>query len=145
MSLEKTNKKLFQSVFTDFFDQDNFFINPLLGKGLEQSLPPVNIKENAKEFNIEFAVPGFKKNDFKISVNGTTLTIRAEKQEEKKEEKEYFTRKEFSFNSFVRNFTLPSSVIGEKVEAKYNDGILKLNIPKKEEAKSLPNKEIKVE
>lgn len=146
MTLVKSNKNgnFFPTLLSDFFDNDKFFSNRWLEKEFAQSLPSVNVKENSNEFNVELAVPGFKKNDFKISVDENTLTISAEKQEEKNEEKERFTRKEFSYNSFSRSFTLPQTVNAGKIDAKYNDGILKLNIPKKEEAKTLPKKEIKV-
>lgn len=146
MTLVKSNKNgnLFPSVWSDFFDNNNFFSNRWFEKEFEQTLPAVNIKETNNEFNIEFAAPGFNKNDFKINVEENVLTISAEKQVETKEEKERFTRKEFSYNSFSRSFTLPQTVNAEKIDAKYTDGILKLNIPKKEEAKKLPKKEIKV-
>ncbi len=146
MTLVKTNKNgnLFPSVLSDFFDNEKFFGNRWFEKEFEQTLPAVNIKESNQEFNIEFAAPGFNKNDFKINVEENILTISAEKREEKNEEKDRFTRKEFSYNSFSRSFTLPLTVNADKIDAKYNDGILKLNIPKKEEAKQIPKKEIKV-
>lgn len=146
MTLVKStnNSNQFSSVLSDFFDNDNFFSNRLFTKEFERYLPAVNIRENNNEFNIEFAVPGFNKNDFKINVEENMLTISAEKDEEKNEEKDRFTRKEFSYNSFSRSFTLPLKVNTDKIDAKYNDGILKLNIPKKEETKTLPKKEIKV-
>ena len=146
MTLVKTNKNgnLFPSVLSDFFDADKFFGNKWFEREFGQSLPAVNIKENSKEFDIEFAAPGFNKNDFKVNVVENVLTINAEKEEEKKEENDRFTRKEFSYNSFSRSFTLPQTVNAEKIDAKYSDGILKLSIPKKEESKTLPKKEIKV-
>ena len=146
MTLVKTNKSgnLFPSLLSDFFDNDKFLSNRHLEREFDQSLPAVNIKENSKEFDIDFAAPGFKKNDFKINLEENVLTISAEKEEEKKEENNRFTRKEFSYNSFSRSFTLPQTVNADKIDAKYNDGILKLNIPKKEESKTLPKKEIKV-
>ncbi len=146
MSLVKTSKNgnVIPAVFSDFFENDNFFNNRWFDRDIEQWLPAVNVKENGNEFKIEFAAPGFNKNDFKVHVEGNLLTISAEKKEEKSEEKEKFTRKEFSYNSFSRSFTLPQSVIADKIDAKYTDGILKLHIPKKEEAKVLPSKEIKV-
>ncbi|MGZ3920371.1 MAG: Hsp20/alpha crystallin family protein [Bacteroidia bacterium] len=134
----------FPSLLSDFFNADNFLGNRWLEKEFDQTLPAVNIKENGKEFNIEFAVPGFNKTDFKINVEENVLTISAEKKEEKNEENDRFTRKEFSYNSFSRSFTVPQTVNAEKIDAKYTDGILKLEIPKKEEAKTLPKKEIKV-
>ena len=146
MTLVKTNKSgnLFPTLMSDFFDNDNFFENRWFEKEFNRSLPAVNVKENNKEFNIEFAAPGFKKNDFKINVEENILTISAEKQDEKNEEKDNYTRKEFSYNSFSRSFTLPQTVNADKIDAKYNDGILNLSIPKREEAKTQPKKEIKV-
>ncbi|HEY4798605.1 MAG TPA: Hsp20/alpha crystallin family protein [Bacteroidia bacterium] len=147
MTLIKTKKNgdSFPSLLSDFFDTDRFLSPRWLEREFEQTIPSVNIKENGKEFNIEFAAPGFSKTDFKVNVEDKVLTISAEKEEEKKEADERFTRKEFSYNSFSRSFTLPQTVNVEKVDAKYNDGILKLCIPKKEEAKTLPKKEIKVD
>ncbi len=142
----KTHKNgdMFPSVLSDFFDTDKFFNRPWFEKELGHSLPAVNIKETGKEFDVEFAAPGFKKEDFKVDVEENVLTISAEKKDEKKEENDRFTRKEFSYNSFSRSFTLPQTVNSDKIDAKYNDGILRLCIPKKAEAKSLSKKEIKV-
>lgn len=144
MTLLKPSKTLFPSVWSDFFDNDKFFSNDWLAKGLNQSVPAVNIKETNEAFNVEFATPGFNKNDFKIDLEGNTLTISAEKQEEKNDTKERYTRKEFSYQSFARSFTLPQIVNVEKIDANYNHGILKLHIPKKEEVKTQPKKEIKI-
>src|SRR5688572_525872 len=128
MTLVKTNKNgtLFPSVWSDFFDNEKFFGNRWFEKEFEQSLPAVNIKENNNEFNIEFAAPGFNKSDFKIKVEENVLNISAEKEGQKSEEKDHFTRKEFSYNSFSRSFTLPQTVNAEKIDAKYNNGILQL-------------------
>jgi HSP20 family protein len=144
MTLIKSNASLIPFGFDDFFQSDNFLNDRWLNKQFKQTLPAVNIKENKKEFNIEFASPGFTKKDFKIDLDQDVLTISAEKEKEKTEENDSFTRKEFSYNSFSRSFTLPKTVNAEKIDAKYNDGILKLSIPKKEDAKLLPKKEIKV-
>ncbi len=145
MTLVKKNGNLFPSLMSDFFDADRFFAPRWLEKEFEQNIPAVNVKESNTEFNIEFAAPGFNKSDFKINVESNVLTISAEKKEEKKNENEKFTRREFSYNSFSRSFTLPQTVNADKIDAKYNDGILKLNIPKKEEVKALPKKEVKVD
>jgi HSP20 family protein len=144
MTLIKSNASLIPFGFDDFFQSDNFLNDRWLNKQFKQTLPAVNIKENKNEFNIEFASPGFTKKDFKIDLDQDVLTISAEKEKEKTEESDAFTRKEFSYNSFSRSFTLPKTVNAEKIDAKYNDGILKLSIPKKEDAKLLPKKEIKV-
>ena len=139
----KNNGSLIPSVFSDLLDTDRFFSN-WFEKEFASRVPAVNIKENGKEFSIELSAPGFSKNDFKVNVADDVLTISAEKQEETKEENERFTRKEFSYNSFTRSFVLPKSASGEKIDAKYENGVLKLALPKKEEAKTSPKKEIKV-
>ena len=146
MTLVKTKPKetLIPSVFSDFFDTDRFFSPRWSEREFAETLPAVNIKENGKQFNIEFAAPGFGKSDFKINVEDDVLTISAEKQEEKKDESERYTKKEFNYSSFSRSFTLPQNANGEKVDAKYENGILKLTLPKKEETKVSSRKEIKV-
>ena len=142
MTLLKPYNSLLPLEFNDLFDDR--LTNGWLDREFRQSLPAVNIKENKKEFNIEFASPGYNKKDFKIDLDEDVLTISAEKQQEKEEEKDSFTRREFSYNSFSRSFTLPQTVMADKIDAKYNDGILKLSIPKKADAKMPPKKEIPV-
>lgn len=143
MTLIKSNGNLIPFGMDNFFD-DDFFDNKWLEKKLKHTLPAVNIKENKNEFNIEFAAPGFAKKDFNIDLDDNVLIISAEKEKEKNEENDNFTRKEFSYNSFSRSFTLPKTINGDKIDAKYTDGILKLSIPKMEVTKLLPKKEIKV-
>lgn len=144
MAIVKSNRNssIFPSVFSDFFDNDRFFNNQWFNN--EQSVPAVNIKENESSFNVEFAAPGFKKTDFKINVEHNVLTISAEKKDEKNEENDRYTRKEFAYSSFSRSFTLPQSVDSEKIDAKYNDGILNLSIPKKTEDKNKTKREITI-
>jgi len=91
------------------------------------------------------SAPGFEKGDFKIELNNSLLTISSEKKiENETKEGQQFTRREFSYQSFSRAFTLPETVEGEKIAAKYENGILSINIPKKEEAKPKPVKQIKI-
>lgn len=146
MTPAKTTRKesLFPSVLSDFFDNDTFLAPRWVSRAFSDTLPAVNIKETDKEYNVEFAAPGFKKHDFKVNVEGDRLAISAEKEEEKNEENHRFTRKEFSYNSFSRSFTLPQNVNADHIDAKYNDGILTLSIPKKEDTQHLSKKEIKV-
>lgn len=139
----RTNGNLFPT-FSDFFKSDRFFNPSWLEGEFEQTLPAVNIKENNKEFFIDVAAPGFNKADFKVNIEEGVLTISAEKKEEKNEENERFTRKEYSYNSFTRSFTLPENSNPDKLDAKYMDGVLKLMLPKKEETKVSLKKEIKV-
>lgn len=134
----------FPSLLSDFFEADRLWSRSWPLRETESSVPAVNIKDKPNHYEIELAAPGFKKGDFKIDVDDSLLTINAERKEEKSEEKDNFTRKEFSYSSFSRSFTLPSNVFSDKIDAKYNDGILNLCIPKKEEATLSKKKEIKV-
>jgi HSP20 family protein len=144
MTLLKSNSGIMPFGFNDVFDIDRFFNSKLPENGFNHTLPAVNIKETKKEFSIEFAAPGFTKKDFKIDIDQDVLTISAEKEHEEHEENDNFTRREFSYNSFSRSFTLPQTVSGEKIDAHYNNGILKLSVPKKEVSKTLTKKEIKI-
>ena len=111
----------------------------------------VNISEDADGFLIELAAPGLTKEDLKVDVDKNLLTIKAEKatEETKNEDKDNknnskYTRREFNFTSFKRSFTLPESVAKDKVSASYENGILKVSVPKKDEAKPQPAREIAV-
>lgn len=134
----------FPTIFNDFFKPWNqwFDKDSFLGRTL--SVPAVNITENKDNFEVALAVPGLKKDDFKIDVDGNILTISSEKEENKEEREKTFTRKEYSYSSFSRSFTLPEEVNKEKIEAKYEDGVLKLILPRKEEAKKATVKKIAV-
>ncbi len=141
---EKRNGDSLPSVLSDLFDNDRAIGPGWLNLGFDKDIPAVNIKENEKEFIIDLAAPGFNKKDFIVTAENNFISISAEKEEEKMEESEHFTRKEFSSSSFNRSFTLPKSVKFDKVNATYADGILKIKVPKKEVEKALPKKEIKV-
>ena len=109
------------------------------------TLPAVNVLDTANDFLVEMAVPGLKKSDFDISIDNHILSISAEvKAEYEDVENENYTRREFGYSTFKRTFTLPDSVETDKISAKYNDGILKVTLPKREEAKKKPLKSIKV-
>jgi len=143
-ALTKTSERL-PALFDDFFkpwnewfDNDNIFL------GRTVRMPSVNITENKDEYNVSLAVPGMKKDDFKIDVNGNMLTISCEKDETKEENDKKYTRKEYSYSSFSRSFTLPDEVNKEKIDARYEDGLLKLSLPRKEEAKKFTAKQIAV-
>ncbi|WP_019989592.1 Hsp20/alpha crystallin family protein [Rudanella lutea] len=120
----------------DFFSQSTQAPN---------SVPAVNVAEHTDGFRIEVAAPGLKKEDFKLSLNHTNLTISAY-QENKTEEKpnEKYTRREFSYSSFQRTFMLPNSVDVDQIRATYTDGILSIEIPKREEAKPKPPRQIEI-
>ena len=128
----------------DLLNYDSFINDDLL---LEDNsyMPAMNVKEHDKDFEIEFAAPGFSKKDFDVSIEGDVLHVCGEKSMEKEEKEDNYTRKEFSYNSFKRSLKLPESVNADKkVKASYNDGILKLNLLKKEESKTTPKKKIEI-
>lgn len=131
---------------------DDFFTNDLFDWKMKNfsltdtTLPAVNIKELDEKYLVELAAPGMKKEDLKINVEGQMLRISCDKSHEKKEEDEdkKYMRREFSYQSFMRSFTLPKTVDADKIVASYRDGILSLEIPKKEEAKPKPVKVINI-
>ncbi|MDD3568738.1 MAG: Hsp20/alpha crystallin family protein [Bacteroidales bacterium] len=109
------------------------------------TLPSANIKEDVDGFEVELAAPGFDKGDFKIDLDKDVLTISSVKQvENETNEGQRFTLREFSYQSFSRSFTLPNIVDNDKIAAKYENGILRISIPKKEEAKPKPARQIEV-
>jgi len=108
------------------------------------STPAVNIIEGKDEFRIEVAAPGLHKEDFKINLENDQLTISANKEVKKEENEETYTRREFSYSSFSRSFTLPDTVDGDKIKASHQNGILTIHVPKKEEAKPKPAREIAI-
>lgn len=133
------------SLFDDFLRPWNEWFDGGSYLGRTLNIPSVNIVEYKDDFKLSFAVPGMKKSDFKIDVTGNLLTISSEKEESKEEKDENYSRKEYNYSSFSRSFTLPEEVIKEKIDATYVDGVLKLVLPKKEEAKKLTaNKHITV-
>ncbi|RNL75303.1 Hsp20/alpha crystallin family protein [Sinomicrobium pectinilyticum] len=145
MSLIKFNNRLpwVNSGLSRFFDMDDFFRDGLLdGSVLQQ--PALNIREKDDEFEIELAAPGLSKKDFKIAIENGYLNISAEKAESKEEKDDDYTRKEFNYNSFKRSLLLPDSVKEEDIKARYENGILKLNLAKKEESKVAPSRAIEV-
>ncbi len=129
------------SIFDDLFN--NSFSN-FVGSDFASNVPSVNISESADDFKIELAAPGLAKGDFDINVEKNTLTISAKKEVSNEVNEEKFTRKEFSYSSFSRSFQLPEGVESNAIEANYENGILGVVLPKKEEAKELPPRAIKV-
>ncbi len=106
-------------------------------------MPAVNITEEDTQYSVEFSAPGFEKNDFKIELNDGVLTVSGKHETDKEVKEKNFTRKEFNYGSFQRSFTLNEEINEEAIDAKYENGILKLTLPKKEESKK-PTKEIKI-
>ena len=143
MSLVKRpdSSMLGSSLLSDFFDDDRFFYSPLLGG---RGVPAANVKENDKNYEVELSAPGYEKKDFNISVDNGILTISAEKKEEKEKKEDNYTRKEFGYSSFSRSFNLPINTSEESIDAKYEDGVLKLAIAKKEETNGKARKTISI-
>jgi HSP20 family protein len=148
MSIMRRNE--WQPTLPGFFN--DFLTRDLWNWGLNNNsvtnttIPAVNIKENNDAFNVEVAAPGMKKEDFKVELDGNMLTISSEKTDETKEnEGERYSTQEFSYQSFQRKFQLPKDVVdADKIEAHYENGLLHLVIPKKEEAKQRPPRMIQI-
>lgn len=135
----------FPSLLDNLWSRDWMDWSNLNYSNTNTTLPAVNVLENDNEFMIELAAPGMKKEDFRINLENNILTISSERKEEKEEKKDQYSRREFSYQSFQRSFTLPEyHADREKVSAKYTDGILHITIPKREEAKPKPAREIEI-
>ncbi len=139
------NSNQVPSLFDRFFDGDLFDWSNRNFSNTNTTIPSVNIKENSDAFTVEVAAPGFEKGDFKIELNLNTLSISSEKKvENETREGEVFTKREFSYQSFSRSFTLPQIADGDRIEANYQNGILTVLIPKREEAKPKPARMIEI-
>ena len=140
MSLTKRNEVMFPALMNEIFRPDWFGGT----QNARTAVPAVNIKENQENFELELFVPGRSKDELIIEIDDSILTISSETKEEKEETKENFTWREFTLSSFKRAFTLPETVATDKIEASYNEGILKFNLPKKEEALPKPKRKIEL-
>ncbi len=118
--------------FNDVFD--SILNDTFIGDKLVSRVPAVNIAENENEFHIELAAPGLKKEDFKINLDKNVLSVSADKKVENVEGTK-FSKREYNYTSFTRSFTLPETVDHSKIDAEYIDGVLKLTVAKREEAK----------
>lgn len=146
---KKQNGDLIPSLTNDFFG-NRFFGTDLLDferdffdGGIK--VPLANVAETKEEFKVDLSAPGLNREDFKVEIEDGALVVSAEKQEENKEEKENYKRREFSYNSFCRSFQLPENVSEDKINAKYENGMLHITIPKKKISESKPKKAIKVD
>ncbi|MEO7048601.1 MAG: Hsp20/alpha crystallin family protein, partial [Ferruginibacter sp.] len=140
MTLVKRNGNLFDPLpvlFDDFLNRDLFNWGNLNFSNTNTTVPAVNIKETAENYEVEVAAPGMNKKDFKVELDGNNLMITSQRSDQKEEkEAEHYSRKEFSYQSFQRSFKLQKDVVDiDKIQAKYENGLLQLLIPKKEEAK----------
>jgi len=127
----------------DWFGRDlSSMFNSNFNTGM--TLPAVNIKETGDAYFVEMAVPGMKKSDFDISLDNNVLSISTQNETEHEDKRENYTRREFGYSSFRRSFTLPETVEDGKIAAKYDEGILSIHLPKKDEAKQKPARNIKI-
>ena len=132
-SLSRMMDEFFNGGLTDWDNQN-----------LMATQPSVNVIENEDSFDVEVAAPGLKKEDFQLTVEEDMLTISGERKEESEKSEGTFTKREFNYSRFSRSFQLPESCDSERISAAYKDGVLNLNIPKKEEAKKRPPKTIDI-
>jgi len=149
-TLVRTNGNLFPaipSLLNDFFTDDWFDSSLGNWRSSGATLPAVNVRETNDDFRIEVAAPGMKRDDFKVELDNNVLIISSQREDsrEEKDNNSDYTRREFSYQSFQRSFTLPEDKVeGDKIAASYVDGILQVTVPKKEGAKIKPAKQIAV-
>lgn len=123
-------------LFDDFFSRELFNWGNSNFSNTKTTVPSVNIKETSKSFEVEVAAPGMEKKDFNITLDGNLLTISSQKEHRSQNTEDNYTRREFSYQSFQRSFELPKDVVNEEgITAGYENGVLHLTVPKREEAK----------
>lgn len=148
MSLIKRNGNSYASLpalFDDFFGRELFNWGNNNFSSTSTTIPSVNIRETADNYEVEVAAPGMEKKDFKVTLDDNLLTISSSKQHNQEKKEGNYTRQEFSYQSFQRSFELPKNVVdGDKIVARYENGLLHLTIPKKEEAKQKSPRTIEI-
>ncbi|UPK68696.1 Hsp20/alpha crystallin family protein [Chitinophaga filiformis] len=148
MSLIKRNGNTFSSLpslFDDFFSRELFNWGNNNFSATSTTVPSVNIRETADNYEVEVAAPGMEKKDFKVTLDDNLLTISSSKQQQQEKKDDNYTRREFSYQSFQRSFELPKNVVDEdKIIARYENGLLHLTIPKREEAKQKAPRTIEI-
>jgi HSP20 family protein len=132
--------------FLPGFDDDDF-LKDFFDFESNPSVPEVNVREKQDEYVIELAAPGLNKKDFNVDVQNNVLVVSSEKEDknEEKDKKDNFLRREFSYSSFQRSFSLPEGVNAYDIKAKHENGVLYVTIPKKDELKQQPSKKIEIE
>lgn len=144
MITKHNRPRTFSNDFDKFFN--DFFFTPVRAKqnNAFENIPAVNISEKDGEYHIELAVPGMNKEDFNIEIHDGIMSISSEVKEESTSEEKNYSKREFNYSSFERRFTLPENAEEEKVAAKYEDGILKISVPKAAEIDKNTKKQIKI-
>ncbi|MCX6238955.1 MAG: Hsp20/alpha crystallin family protein [Bacteroidia bacterium] len=136
---------MFPSFFDNFFSRDLMDWNNSNFSSTNSTLPAVNIRETDESFLIEVAAPGLAKENFRVNLNRNRLVISSEQRNEKDQSDKKYSRREFSYQSFERSFFLPEGTVdGDRINAKYIDGILLVTLPKREEIKPKPAREIEI-
>jgi len=138
MTLVKFNNKRnnalmpgFNDVFESIFN-DTFFNDRMVTR-----VPAVNISETENSYHVELAAPGLKKHDFKLNLEGNQLTISVEQSTDHEDNRKNYSKREYSYSSFARSFTLPESADDSNIDANYTNGVLRIDIAKREEAKTI--------
>jgi HSP20 family protein len=138
MTLVKFNNKSNNALLPGFSDVfDSIFNDTFFGDRMVARVPAVNISETEHNYQVELAAPGLKKEDFKLNLERNNLSISVEQASENQDNQKNYSKREYSYSSFVRSFTLPESADDGQIEASYTDGILKIDIAKREEAKAV--------
>jgi HSP20 family protein len=140
--LPTITRRSFRPFYVPNFFDDDFF--PMLSNSTKSSVPAVNIREDDKNYVLDFAIPGIDKKDLKIDMNEDVLTISSEVKNESEDSKNDYKRKEFSYTAFSRSFNIPDNVDREKIGANYKDGVLTVSLPKQEEEKNKISKTIEI-
>ena len=138
--LRWNNEPNYSDFWNNLFDNESHF--PVYRH--QCVAPAANIMEHENDFQLEIAVPGLNKEDFKIGIENSVLTISSEKQDENNENNKDYTRREFAYGNFSRSFTLPKSVNTDNINATYKNGILQIVLPKKEEDRTKIKREIAI-
>lgn len=149
MSLMKRNGELFPGIpamFDDLFSRELFNWGNNNYSSTRSTVPAVNIKETGENYEVEVAAPGMNKKDFNITLEGNFLTISSKVEHQQEQKESGYSRREFSYQSFTRSFELPKNVVDEaNIQARYEDGLLHLTIPKREEVKQKPPRMIEIQ
>lgn len=131
-----SNFPVISALFDDLFSRELFNWGNNNYSSTSTTMPSVNIREAADSYEVEVAAPGMDKKDFNITLDGNLLTISSAKEQSSEKQQDNYTRREFSYQSFRRSFELPKDVVDEdRIQARYENGLLHLSIPKKEEAR----------
>lgn len=148
-TLVKNNRSLFPAI-PSFFDDiltRGWFNWPAISSTERESVPAVNVRETKDAYELEVSAPGMCKQDFKVELDNNMLVVSAQKENkhEEQDDEGNYTRREFNYQSFPRTFSLPERLVqGDKIAARYHDGILQVTVPKTDEAKVKPAKQIDI-